>query len=124
MQTRVSVILYIPVFLSVDGVITSHTAVFAWKPFRASLFEDYVARDYVFRGAFFGAESFACAGLGAVGAALLGVRGVSGGSGGEGAAGGGGEGAVEGAEGEGGEGGSEVVEGWDRGGKSPRYSWL
>ena len=111
MQTRVSVVLHIPVFLSVNGVITSHTAVFAWKPFRAPLLEDDVARDYVFRGAFFGAESFACGVAGAVGAALLRVRGVWGRSGGEGAAGGGGEGAVEGAEGEGGEGGGEGVEG-------------
>ena len=88
MQPRVSVVLHIPVFFRVNRVITSHTAVFAREPFRATLFEDYVARDYVFGGAFFGAESFACAGLGAVGAALLGVRSVCGGSGGEGAAGG------------------------------------
>jgi hypothetical protein len=47
MLEGVFVVFYVAGLSGVDGVIASHAAVVAWKPFRAALAEDDVARDYV-----------------------------------------------------------------------------
>lgn len=78
MALRIAVVLDVARLRRVDGVVAAHAAVVAREPVRASLSEDDVAGNHVLLAGFFGAQPFARAVFGAVGAALACVRGGAG----------------------------------------------
>lgn len=78
MTLRVGVVFDITRGERVDGVITAHAAVFAGKPFGATLAEDDVSGNHKLVAGFLRAETFACAVFRAVvGAALGGMGGIA-----------------------------------------------
>lgn len=78
MALRIAVVLDVARLRRVDGVVAAHAAVVAREPVRAPLAEDDVAGDHVLLAGLLGAQPFAGAVFGAVGAALGGVRGGTG----------------------------------------------
>lgn len=70
MRFRILVEADVPLLLCEYGVVTSHVAILAREPVRAALTEYDVAGDNELGSSLFGAESFARARGGFVGAAL------------------------------------------------------